>query len=342
MNQFTSGLRHEIAKADTVSRVALLIGVWVVFTMLDPGFLSTDSVYSVLQGFAFLGLVAVGVGVAMVAGELDLSVASVAAVAGIVAVELIDIGLVPAVVLAGLLMASVGAAQGFLIARLGINSLVFTIGTLFALRGVAHLLTDSQAVLLPLESLDATDTLIERLGIFSPYSIATLAIMLVVGMGLAFSRWGRELYAVGGARHESAAAGVPQIRPIVVAFTVSGFTAGLAGGLSAMVAGSGSSQAYANVLLLAVTAALIGGIGLYGGRGSMINIVLGALILQSFVAGLVNQSATQDVQQLATGGLLLLVIVVEFVTSDDDNGRAAGLRRRLGRRRSEVPQRALT
>lgn len=330
MRNILSPLRRELANLDTVSRIAILAGVWIVFSILDPAFASWDSAFSVLQGFAFVGLVAIGVGVAMIAGELDLSVASVAAVAAILAVKLIDLGLVPAVLLAAAITTVFGAVQGWCIARLQINSIVFTIGTLFALRGVAHLMTDSQSVLLPVDRLGASDTLIERIGVLSPFSLVTIAVVVVLGVGLAVSRWGRMIYAVGGARSEATAAGVPQRPPIILAFAISGFTAGLAGALSGIAAGSGSALAYSNLLLLAVTAVLIGGIGLYGGRGTMLNIILGVLILQSFVAGLTNENASQDVQQLATGGLLLAVIVVEFVFDRGDGSRLG----RLFRRRS--------
>lgn len=329
MSTLRSRVWREFSKVETWSRLVLLGAVWIAFPVLNPGFASWDAVFSVLQGAALLGLIAIGLGVAMIAGELDLSVASVAAVSGIFAVKFIGFGLVPAILLASAISAGFGAVQGFCIARLKISSLVFTIGTLFALRGVANLLTNSQSVLMPIDKLNLSDELIKRLFVFSPFSMVTIVVVVMAGAGLALTRWGRELYAIGGARRESAAAGVPQRRPIVLAFTVSGFTAGLAGALAGVVAGSGSAQAYSNYLLLGVTAALVGGIGLYGGTGTMMNIALGTLILQSFIAGLVDQNASQDIQQLATGGLLLLVIVVEFATMRDDGGRMQLIRRWL-------------
>lgn len=334
-------LRRWASQPDVLSRLGMLVLVWVVFTILDASFFSSNIVFSVLQSFAFLALIATGIGVAMIAGELDLSVASMAAVAGILAVKMASLGLVPAIILAALIAGVFGVVQGFLIASLRINSIVFTIGTLFALRGVANLLTNSKAVLLPLDKLDGSEQLIERIWVFCPYVFITIAVVLVIGIGMALTRWGREIYAIGGARAESVAAGVPQMRPLIIAFGISGFTAGLGGGLSAVVAGSGAAEAYSSVLLQAVTAVLIGGIGLYGGRGSIFNVVIGCLILESFIAGLIDQGATQEVQQLATGGLLLLVVAVEFITgleASEDRWqfpteiarRFGGLRRRVG------------
>ncbi|MDO8212597.1 ABC transporter permease [Conexibacter sp. CPCC 206217] len=342
MNGSLHALRRTLGTVDVAARIAMLAIVWIVFSLLDSGFANEDSLFSVLQGFAFLGLVAVGVGVAMIAGELDLSAASVATVAGIIAVKLAGLGLVPAIVLTTIFGGIYGALQGTAIAWLRINSVVFTIGMLFALRGVANVLTDSQAVLLPIDRLDQSDTLIERFGIFSPYSLITIGVMIIVGGALAVSRYGREIYAIGGARQESAAAGVAQRRPLILAFALSGATASLAGAISSIVAGSGSSQAFSSLLLLAVTAALIGGIGLYGGRGTMLNVALGVLILESFVVGLTNEGAAEDTQQLATGGLLLLAIVIEFAIDREARARTRALLGGFWRPRGRRPQPATT
>lgn len=335
MSQVAHFLRRKAGDYDLAARIGLLAVVWIVFTALDSSFASDDIVFSVLQSSAFVGLIAIGIGVTMLAGELDLSVASVAAVAGILAVEMSTIGGIPAIALAALIACVFGVVQGTCIALLRINSIVFTIGTLFALRGVANLLTDSKSVLLPVDQIDLSEALIERIWVVSPYVLLTIAVAVVIGVGLAVSRWGREIYAIGGARAESEAAGVPQRRPLILAFALSGFCAGLAGAVSAVVAGSGAAGAYGNVLLLAVTAVLVGGVGLYGGRGTILNVVIGCLILETFIAGLIDQGATQEVQQLATGALLLLVVSVEFLTGlETAEGRASGpgaLRQGFGR-----------
>jgi len=287
-----------------------LVSLWITFSVISPGFASSDTVFSVMQAFAFIALITAGVAVVMICGELDLSIGSAAAVSGIVAVQLSGLGIWGGILVATLVMTLFGTIQGMCIAFLRINSLVFTIGSLFALRGVANIVTDGGAVLLPFEHFDASDALIQRLGILSPISIATLIILGVLAVFLTSTRWGRELFSIGGARRESEAAGVPQRRPLIIAFALSGATAGLAGALSSIVAGSGSSRAFNDVLLLAVTAALVGGVGLYGGHGSMLNVALGCLVLQTLVAGMNHLGVSRSIQDFATGGLLLVVIVI--------------------------------
>ena len=298
--------------------VAVLVVVWIYISATTPTFSGDAAFFSVLEGFPLLGLVALGLAITIIAGELDLSVGSMAAVAGAVAIRMEDAGLVGAILIAVAVGLVIGAIQGGLIAKLGINSLVFTIGTLILLRGVAWLLCGNNP--LPLENLAISDPLLERYWIFSPASITALVLFVVVGLVLAYTRYGREIYAIGGARAEAAAAGVSRTRSLVVAFALSGGLASLAGALATMRGGSAAPENYNDVLLAGAAAALLGGVSLYGGRGTVLNVGLGVAILTAVTAGLAARGEPASTVQLVTGVLLLLVIAVEF---------AAG---RLGRR----------
>ena len=147
-------------------------------------------------------------GITIIAGELDLSVGSVAAVSGIIAVSLVeDIGLVPAVLASALAGLVFGAAQGYLVHRLKVHSLVLTLGSLIALRGLAFMISGENTV--AMENLDIAFTVRTQLGLFSPFSLVTILVFALVGFFLLYTRFGREIFAVGGGRNEAAAAGVP-------------------------------------------------------------------------------------------------------------------------------------
>lgn len=296
-----------------IGRLVLLALVWVSFAATTEQYRSFDNLYAMLEGFALLGLVALGVAVTMIAGELDLSVASVAAVAGIIAVETSQLGLVPCVAVATAAGLVFGAVQGWVIALTGINSLVFTIATLIGIRGVAHLLAPSPT-LLPFDRIDISDTIVERYWIFSPFSLTTIAAMVLVGAFLAYTTWGREIYATGGGRQESAGAGVSHTRAMVIAFAISAGCAALAGSLAALKSASAAPFAYEPLLLSAVTAALVGGISLYGGRGNIFSLAVGVLTLRFLISGFSARGAPTYIESLATGLLLLGVLVVEFST----------------------------
>lgn len=315
---------------ELLARVAVAAVVYLVFAVTSPGYATSDNLFTVFEGAALIGIVAAGIAVTMLAGELDLSVGSVAACAGIVAVSVSDQGILVAVAAATLAATIFGVLQGWAIARLQISSLVFTLGTLIAMRGVAYKLSSEQTVNLDLDNLSIATDISARTSILSPFSLIMLLTFVVVGLGLTFSRWGREIYAIGGARKEARAAGVPQSRPIVLAFALSGGLAGLGGALASLKSGSATPLAYDSLLVTAVTAALIGGVSLYGGRGSMLGIFIGVMTLQFLLSGLALEGAPFWAASLATGALLLGFLLIELV--NERSPARAALRRLRARR----------
>jgi ribose transport system permease protein len=258
-----------------------------------------------------VGIAAAGLACAMVAGELDLSVGSMAVFGGVLAIRFGDLGLVPAILLAAVAGALVGLLQGFLIGRLGINSLVFTVGTLILLQGAAWVIAGGKPI--SLSNFEETDPLLAQLWVFSPSSIAGIIVIALIGLLLAYTKWGREITAIGGARGEAIAAGVPVRRSLNIVFAISGGCAALAGAIACMKGASASPDAFGSLLLTAVSACLIGGINVYGGRGNVINIVLGVVILAVLAAGMAAASAPTFITDLLTGLLLIVVITIEFV-----------------------------
>ena len=294
------------------ARLALFVGLFLVFAILDPRFARPNNIFTIFEGFAWLGLAALAVGLTVIAGELDLSVGSVAAVAGIVAVSVVeDIGLVAAVLLATLLGFVYGAVQGYLIHRLKIHSLVFTLGTLIGLRGLAFMISGENTVVM--KNLDIADVVRHQIWIFSPFSLVTILVFALVGCFLVYTRYGREIFAIGGGRQEASAAGVPLVRPLVLTFALSGAMAALAGALTSIKSGSAGPSAFEQLLLPAVTAALIGGVSLLGGKGSVIGIAIGTLTLRFITSGLSLRGAPFYVLTLAIGVVLIVVVVLELV-----------------------------
>ena len=289
----------------------VLAVTWIVIAAITPSFRGEASVYSVLEGFPLAGLVAFGLAVTIIAGEFDLSVGSMAALAAVIAVRTSPVGLIGCLALATAAGIVFGAVQGTLIGRLGINSLVFTIGTLILLRGLTYMFSGNAPIMI--DNIEITDPLLERYGIFSVSSIATLVVFLLGGLFLTYTRWGREIFAIGGARNEAIAAGVPRVRPLTVAFAISAACASLAGALAAARGGSAAPQNYDDLLLTGCAAALLGGISLYGGRGTVLNVALGVAALSVVRAGLAARGSEASLVQLVTGAMLLAMIAIEFV-----------------------------
>jgi ribose transport system permease protein len=288
--------------------------IYLVFALQLPNYHTSNGIAALLDGAVLVGTVSVGVGVTMIAGEFDLSVGSLAALTGVIALEIINIGALPALVAGVLFAAAVGAIQGLLIGVLGINSLVFTIGTLIGLRGLAMVAAHEQTITMPIEQLPDVDILTHHfLGIFSPISVGMIVVFVAVGLFLKYTRWGREIYAIGGGRNEARAAGVPLLRPMMIAFTLSGALAGLGGALLSIRLGSATPLGFDSLLLSAATTCLMGGIALEGGIGNVIGIAIGLFTLRFLVTGMAALGAPYYVQNLAVGALLILVVVVQLM-----------------------------
>jgi ribose transport system permease protein len=289
---------------------ALFVAVWVGMLASRSG-VGETSIFPVLDNFGLLGLLALGVGVTMIAGELDLSIAPMAALMGIIAVKVQGAGLFGALVIATAAGLALGATQGYAIARLRISSVVFTIGTLILFRGLALLFGD-QPILVKDPFMG--DPLLNRTGVLSGSIGIALGVFVVVGLALAFVKPGREIYAVGGDRHEAAAAGVNVGRSITLSFAISGACAALAGAIAAYKGGSADPHAFDPQLLESVSAAVIGGISIRGGRGTILNIAIGVATFASISAGMAARGAAEYVTELVTGGLLVAVIAGEWLS----------------------------
>ncbi|MBI4259922.1 MAG: ABC transporter permease, partial [Actinobacteria bacterium] len=175
------------------SRLLLAAAIFVYFALSLERFFTVNNVFTIFEGFASLGLAALAVGLTIIAGELDLSVGSAAAVAGILAVMWADLGLVPSVVLVTAVGATFGALQGYAIYRLRIASIVFTLGSLIALRGLAFVISGEDTVVVP--DLAIAKVVKHQLFLFSPFSLVTIGVFVIIGLFLAYTRWGREIYA---------------------------------------------------------------------------------------------------------------------------------------------------
>jgi ribose transport system permease protein len=312
------------AAIDLGVRAAFMALVYLAFALQLPNYYTANGIAALLDGAVLIGTVSIGVGITMLAGEFDLSVGSLAAVTGVVVIKIVGIGIIPALIVGVLFAAVIGALQGLIIGALGINSLVFTIGSLIGLRGIALILSHENSVTIPIDQLSDTDFFTTRLlGVFSPLSAGMVVVFVAAGLFLRFTRWGREIYAIGGGRNEAKAAGVPLLRPMIIAFTCSGALAGLGGAVLSLRLGSATPLGFDTLLLSAATTCLMGGIALEGGRGSVIGIAIGLFTLRFLVTGVASLGAPYYVQNLAAGGLLIFIVVVQLLATRSRQRRAS-------------------
>ncbi|MEX3958768.1 ABC transporter permease [Trinickia sp. EG282A] len=291
-----------------VIRSILLIGMPVYFGLTVDHFFSAANLYAIFQAFAFLGIVALGLSVTMVAGEFDLSVAALATVAGLITVKFGGDSAVLGLVYAVCFGIAVGVANAALLPWLGVSSLVTTVGSMMFLTGVGYWLAGGRV--LSWANLDVSDFLDQNIfGILSPRSLITIFCYVVVSLFLRYTTLGRDIYAAGGHRKAAVQSGARVGTALTVGFAISGSLSALGGGLLSLSLATASATMGSNILLQAASAAIVGGVALEGGIGSPLGVAVGVLILTVLNNGLGLLNATST-QILLVNGLLLLMVVL--------------------------------
>lgn len=319
-------IRQRLARPERVIpaiALALSLAAFLGAPLRDGQALETFDVYNALQGFAQVGLLALAIGLTMVAGEFDLSVVGTYALGGLVAVELGQSSPVLGVLAAVGCGVLVGAVQGALIAGLRIPSMPVTLATYITLLGLTHALSGGLSV--SYTNFEATLWVDQTVAtVFSPRSLITLGAFALVALLLGFTRLGAQLRAVGGDRRASRVAGVRVERTLLVLFMASGALAALGGSLLAYSFASANPDPGLRPLLIAAVAALLGGVSLAGGRGAPLGLLAGALAV-ALLAQVVTSSYLPDYWiQLFYAALLVVIVAVD----------SPGLRRGLDRVRA--------
>lgn len=305
--------RDLVARARTIlgrrteGRALSLLVIVCVFTAFTEPVVFTS--YPVTLGrIALVGLVALGLTAVILMGELDLAVASTLAVAGVVMASFdnLALGIVVALVV-GLL---IGVVNAFFVVVVGINSFIATLGMLFFLRGAAFVLSGEEPV--RLADRDAGIAFGKPLiGDLTPRMLLFVIVFLALHIFLTRVRSGREFYAVGGNREAAYDAGIPVRRRIFTGFMISGFVAALTGVVNTLERTAADPTAGSTVLLASFAAAIIGGILLNGGRGSVFGTLLGAATLGVLQVALTLSGVQVDVQNIIIGAVLLLAVITD-------------------------------
>jgi ribose/xylose/arabinose/galactoside ABC-type transport system permease subunit len=298
--------RNLVARRTEGRGVILLALVIIVVAILEP---VTFTAYSVTLGrVALIGLVALGLTVVILMGELDLSVASTLAVSGVIMASIPDLWLGIIVALAvGML---IGVINAFFVVYMGINSFIATLGMLFALRGLAFVISDEKPV--RLTDIDAGIAFgTPLIGPLSPRILIFIVAFIALQILLTRVQAGREFFAVGGNRQAAVDAGIPVRRRIFTGFMISGFVAALAGVINTLERTAADPTAGSSVLLASFAAAIIGGVVLTGGRGSIVGTLIGALSLGILQVALTFSGVQTDIQDIFIGSILLIAVITD-------------------------------
>ncbi len=296
---------------DLAFAILLAVCVYGYFALTNDLFFTHRTSYAIMERFAVLGLVGLALTLCIIAGEIDLSIGSNAALAAVIVVRFTDtLGAPTAALIAIAISSCIGLVQGYFVAYLRIRAIVLTVGTLMLLRGVALFAAEEKTVMLT--DFTVPDFITTKMLVyFSPASLLVIAVFVLVGLFMNYTRYGREIYAIGGARKEALASGINLKRPMMVVFTISGFCAGLGGVIIGLRSGTAQALGLQYLLLAGTVAAFIGGVSILGGRGGVIGAAIGTLTVNFLNTGLVFNVTPAFMVQLYLGILLMVVIMFQ-------------------------------
>lgn len=299
-----------------LSPAIVLILAGVVFALLNSRFYALQNLSLVAQQVAVVGSLAVGQTLVILTAGIDLSIGAVMVLASLVMSKLVfdhHIPSVPALLAGAVIAIGAQALNGFLVTRIKLPPFIVTLGTLSIFTAVTLIYAKGQTVQLPpgsfllwsaksvsLGSLHLTTGVLLMVGLYA-----------VIGFALRNTAWGRHLYAVGDDADASRLAGIKISRVLLSAYMVAGIAIAVAAWILVGRVGGGDPNSGINANLESITAVVIGGTSLFGGRGRVIGSLIGALIVQIFDNGLALAGFDPNYQVLAVGVLVIAAVSVD-------------------------------
>jgi ribose transport system permease protein len=289
----------------------MLAAVAGAFSLLSPRFLDPANLLNVVVQASSVGIVATGMAFVLLTAGIDLSVGAVMLVSAAVAGKLALAGASLPVVFGTVLLvgALCGAVNAAFVTKAGVKAFVVTLATLYVGRGFGLFVTETRALNLP-DSILAVGSA-RLLGVPVP-ALVLAAVLAAAHLVLTRTPFGRHVYAVG---HDPAAArraGLPAGRILFAVYVISGTLASLGGAVAVAQLGAVSPTFGREREFAAVAAAVLGGVSLFGGRGSVLpGVLLGALLVQTVENGLVIVNADPYLYPIVMAGVIFLAVLLD-------------------------------
>lgn len=314
--------------ADGFTMYPVLLILVIVGAIVAPRFATSVNLINILEQVSVLGLTTIGLTFVVLIGRLDLSLEGIVGFAPMfAAVSIVPVaaggfgielpawaGLFIALSTAGL----IGWFNGFMVVRVGLNPFISTLGLLVLLRGGVLIISNGRSIYSPGKGLTYLGSE-KLLGI--PVSVLVFVLVAtVVGLIFKYHRYGRALYAVGGNEEAARAAGINVDRVIWSAFIFAALLAGLAGILMTGRLDSAVTTQGQGIIFSAFAAAVIGGVSLGGGRGTIVGVISGVLLI-----GVINNLLTlaqvpSFYVQASTGAVIIIAAVLTTIASRRSSG----------------------
>ncbi len=310
-------LQHVLHAHPSISPLLVLIVSFIIFTILNPRFAAPGTIGIILQQTAVIAALAIGQTLVILTAGIDLSVGAVAILSSLVMATLSAQNGLPgwlALVLGIGVGVLAGAVNGLLVTRLKLPPFIVTLGTLSIFTAMALLYSGGQEI--GRRDLPAIINWTGTPIILGPFRITTGVVLvavlaLIVAFCLSQTAWGRHVYAVGNDIDAARLVGIRVDRVLLSVYTVAGLLYGITAWIQIGRAGTASANAIVDANLDSITAVVIGGTSLFGGRGAIIGTILGALIVGFFRIGLSLAGVDDQWRVLATGLLVIIAVSID-------------------------------
>lgn len=320
-----------ITHNDITAILSALIALIVVFALINPQFLSAANVFSLIKTLAFYGIVAIGVTLVIIGGDIDISVGSTAGLGAVFSTYLMMefncfgllgtpnewIGVILCMLITLVICSVVGFVNAGLVVNLNLPPFIATIATLYAIRGAVMVITNGNPIYpLPLAFIDGIGRFEIPLSKFGGISLPVIIFMILIIVFeflLRRTAFGRNIYATGSNKEVAKLAGINTNAVRYINYIITSILAGLSGMLVAAFTRQGYPPIGQGWELQIIAATAIGGISLTGGSGSVIGTLIGVLIMSVLNNGLVVVGVNTFLQGVVTGVIMLLAVYFDIL-----------------------------
>jgi len=334
------GRNRLLALGDKYRIYLLFVVVFAFMSLLAPRFFALQNMTSILNAIAMNATVAIGFTVVMICGQLDLSIGTVITFAGVLTMGLEPLlGFPGAIAVAILGGAFVGLLNGLLVAKAKINSFIVTLGTMTILQGSIYQFSGGNSIGITTPQAFAISDFLGKslIPLVTPRVLLVILLVAAMEFFLRRTRAGRNFYIVGGNRNTAWLAGIHTDKYLILAFVISGVTAAIGGVVSVLVSTAATLKLGENSLMYVISATIIGGTAMSGGKGGVLRSVVAIFTLEMLYTGIILFGLGNEVKIFFAGLLLAYVVLYEAYASykhEKSLGQRPDLLKEIGKRKA--------
>lgn len=292
--------------------LAILILEILMFALLDENFLTSNNLLNVARQISFIGISGVGLALVILSGGIDISTGTMLALSGVICAKLnteLGVSLWLSIVITLAVATIFGIISGEVTARLHVPSLITTLAFQQLYKGIAFFLTDA----IPIYGISDTMKFLGQGYLFGviPFPIVIMVVIFILGYIFTTKTYlGRYVYAVGGNNEAARLSGINTKKVIVLGFAVCSFVTAVAGIMMAGRLGSGQPGTGVGFEMDVITAVTLGGVSINGGKGSILYVAIGALIMGILSNGMMLIGLNEYIQWMIKGIVLVAAVSV--------------------------------